>query len=339
MEREKRLETEREFIQKSLNAVDDIFYYVDTEGNFQRWNETLSELTGYNDEEIGAMNALDFFDGEHRSVIEEAMRDILKNGSNVTEAAITTKDGEQITHEFRGVRMTNDAGEPTGIIGISRDITARKKREAKLVAERDRLDEFAGIISHDLCNLLGTAEGWMDVVRADCDSPHIDDIEITIDRAQKLIDDLLTLARNGDTVGEFEPFPLKPLIDECQQILPDDQATVVIDENLTISANECRLQQLFENLFMNSVDHGGDDITITIGRCDGGFYVADDGIGIPEIMREDIFDPGYSTDDDGTGLGLRIVQQIVEAHEWEIEATESENGGAKFEITSVDVVE
>ena len=337
MEREQTLESEREFVQKSLNALEDIFYYVDTEGDFQRWNQTLSELTGYGDEEIGAMNALDFFEGDHRESIKTAMGNILQTGSNVTEAAITTKDGRQITHEFRGVRMTNDAGEPTGIIGIARDITTRKRREADLMAERDRLDEFAGIISHDLCNLLGAAEGWLEVVQAECDSAHVDDVANAIDRSQAVINDLLTLAQKGDTIGCIEPVPLTALVEECWQVVPDDQATLVVDDDRTISADRSRLRQLLENLFMNAVEHGSDDVSISVGGVDDGFYVADNGVGIPDSERDRIFEGGYSTAQDGTGFGLRIVKQIVDAHGWEIAATDSDSGGARFEITGVEV--
>jgi signal transduction histidine kinase len=69
---------------------------------------------------------------------------------------------------------------------------------------------------------------------------------------------------------------------------------------------------------------------------DGSFYVADTGPGVPESEREDIFEAGYSTTGDGTGFGLRIVEQIADAHGWEITVTENEQGGARFEFTGVE---
>ena len=72
---------------------------------------------------------------------------------------------------------------------------------------------------------------------------------------------------------------------------------------------------------------------------DEGFYVADDGPGIPREQRTDVFESGYSTVSDGTGFGLAIVQEVVEAHGWSIRVTESTAGGARFEVTGVDVVE
>ena len=78
---------------------------------------------------------------------------------------------------------------------------------------------------------------------------------------------------------------------------------------------------------------------VTIPFChllEDGFYVEDDGPGIPEENRTDIFDSGYSTTGEGTGFGLSIVKRVAEAHGWDITVTESEVGGARFEITGVE---
>lgn len=110
-------------------------------------------------------------------------------------------------------------------------------------------------------------------------------------------------------------------------------AILDIESSSTLVANEDRLTRLFENLFRNSVEHGGDIPTIRVGTLDsGGFYVEDDGPGIPEKNREEIFDRGVTTEDDGTGFGLAIVDVIVGAHDWSITVTDSETGGARFEI-------
>jgi signal transduction histidine kinase len=77
-------------------------------------------------------------------------------------------------------------------------------------------------------------------------------------------------------------------------------------------------------------------VTVTVGRTESGFYVADDGAGIPESKRETVFEAGYSTDDDGTGFGLNIVRTVAEAHGWRVAVTEGSAGGARFEFTTVD---
>lgn len=338
-EREQRLESEREFTQKSLNTLNDIFYFVDVEGNFQRWNQTLPELTGYTDEEIGSMNALEFFEGEHRESIRSAIQDILETGLNVTEAAITTKDGQRIVHEFRGVRMTDDAGNPTGIIGIARDITARKEREADLRAERDRLDAFASIISHDLRNPLTVAGGRLKLAQAECDSDHLDDVANAIDRTQTLINDVLRLARSGDTVESMEPVSLPALAEECWGVIPAKEATLTVETSQTVSADQGGLRQLLENLLANAVEHGGEDVTVRIGALSDGFYIADDGVGIPDGEQDKILEPGYSLTEETTGFGLGIVKQLVDAHGWEIRITDSDDDGTRVEITEVNMLE
>jgi signal transduction histidine kinase len=79
-------------------------------------------------------------------------------------------------------------------------------------------------------------------------------------------------------------------------------------------------------------------VAVAVGDTDGGFYVADDGPGIPEEERDAVFEVGYSTEN-GTGIGLNIVRQVVDAHGWTVRATESAAGGTRFEITRVDIVD
>jgi len=78
------------------------------------------------------------------------------------------------------------------------------------------------------------------------------------------------------------------------------------------------------------------DVMVTVGVLTDGFYVEDDGPGIPPDRRDRVFDSGYTSAEDGTGLGLNIVERIVEAHGWEIAVTEGHDGGARFEITGVE---
>jgi signal transduction histidine kinase len=88
----------------------------------------------------------------------------------------------------------------------------------------------------------------------------------------------------------------------------------------------------------DAVEQGRRDVRVTLGALpDGeGFYVADDGPGIPPEKRDWVFESGHSTNRAGTGFGLAIVQQIAEAHGWDITTTESAAGGARFEVRGVE---
>ncbi|HZD44325.1 MAG TPA: HAMP domain-containing sensor histidine kinase, partial [Methanomicrobiales archaeon] len=88
-------------------------------------------------------------------------------------------------------------------------------------------------------------------------------------------------------------------------------------------------------LFRNAIEHVGRDVTVQVERIPNGVCVIDDGPGIAPEDRELVFQSGFTTDN-GTGLGLSIVQQIVEAHGWEINVYEANTSGSRFEITGLD---
>ena len=211
-----------------------------------------------------------------------------------------------------------------------------RARERELTEQNDRLEEFASIVSHDLRNPINVAEGRLELAATECDSEHLEHVGRAHERMRTLIEDLLTLAREGETVTDFEAVALTALVERCWANVETDEATLVTDTERTVQADKSRLKQLFENLIRNAIDHGGGDVTVTVGEMDTGFYVEDDGPGIPADEREAIFEAGYSTRADGTGFGLSIVKRIVEAHEWEIDVTDGDEGGARFEITGVE---
>jgi signal transduction histidine kinase len=179
----------------------------------------------------------------------------------------------------------------------------------------------------------------MELLADEVDSEHVEPIERSLSRMETLIEDLLTLAREGNDVDDPKPVDVAALARDAWETTDDGDGTlsVVLDE-FEIMADEARLRQLLENLFRNGVEHGGENVTITVGATPGGdgFYVADDGEGIPESEREKVFETGYTTTTDGTGFRLNIDAEIVDAHGRAVRAVESAEGGARFEITGVD---
>ncbi|QLG27368.1 PAS domain-containing protein [Halorarum halophilum] len=215
----------------------------------------------------------------------------------------------------------------------------RLTAEAELKQQNEQLNEFASVVSHDLRNPLNVAQGRLELAAEECDSDQLPHIDRALDRMATLIDDVLTLAREGVAVTDLVTVELAATLDKSWQYVETGDATLVMEMTHAIQADEGRLQQLFENLIRNAIDHGGPDVTITAGDLDTGFYVEDDGPGIPPNQREAVFEAGYSTSTNGTGFGLRIVKQIVDAHGWAIEATDGQEGGARFEITAVEIVD
>jgi signal transduction histidine kinase len=231
-----------------------------------------------------------------------------------------------------------------GIAGlvIGRQIVSRTRAREDLEAtfvelERanERLEEFASIVSHDLRNPLNVAEGRLELAREEYDSEDLDAVTRAHTRMNTLIEDLLTQAREGETVDETQLTDLVNLTENCWRNVATADATLMTDIDRRIHADESRLQQLLENLFRNAVEHVCEDVTITVGEMEGGFYVEDDGPGIPENQRDEVFDAGYSTTDEGTGFGLSIVKQVAQAHGWDVHVSAGSSEGARFEITGV----
>ena len=216
----------------------------------------------------------------------------------------------------------------------------RKRAEAELQRERDRHEEFTSVVSHDLRNPLNTAMGHIDLVGTDDD--HLAAVNDSLSRMETLIDDLLTLARDGTRVEELTAVNLADLSREAWGTAETRDADLTADvDRAVIRADRSRIRQLLENLFRNAVDHGGADVTVRVGTLpdESGFFVEDDGPGIPASEREQVFESGFTTSDNGTGFGLRIVEEIVAAHEWTVTACEGSEGGARFEIESVEFVD
>ena len=260
-----------------------------------------------------------------------AQRDSVRNEE------VSLRDGRTLARSYEPIELPDGFGH----LWVYRDITDRKDRERALTQERDRLDEFAGVVSHDLRNPLNVAQGRLEFVQEECDSEHLDAIATALHRIERITEDVLWLAREGRAVGELTPIALERAIDDAWTLVTDDVASAELryasdDGPLpTIEADDDRLYQLLENLFRNALDHGGEDVVVTVGTVNDGFYIEDNGPGIPEAEREDVFNAGYSTKETGTGFGLNIVEQIAEAHGWEISVTEGADGGARFEISGV----
>ena len=165
---------------------------------------------------------------------------------------------------------------------------------------------------------------------------YLYDVETAHDRMETLIEDLLALAQSGRQIDEIESVELGDIAKKCWTVIDAGTATLDVSEcqSLIIEADRKRLRQLLENLYRNAIEHGGEDVTISVGVLpdETGFYVEDDGTGIPPESLERLVEPGYSTREDGSGLGLTIVADVVRAHGWELVVTDSERGGARFEI-------
>jgi PAS domain S-box-containing protein len=212
---------------------------------------------------------------------------------------------------------------------------ARTKREREIAQRNKRLNEFASVVSHDLRNPMNVASAHAELARSvDDDEQHLDKIDESLRRMERLIEDLLARAR-GERDIEREAVELAATAREAWGAVHTADASLTVADDASMDADPDRLTQLFENLFRNAIEHAGADVSVRVGTCSDGFYIEDDGPGIPETERDEVFEQGVTSSEDSTGYGLSIVADIVDGHGWSIAATDSENGGARFEITDI----
>ncbi|GAA0522069.1 PAS domain S-box-containing protein [Halorubrum aquaticum] len=283
-----------------------------------------------------------FLDRVHDEDVDRVERAMARasNGEHVRIEYRVNKSAElQSWVESRCTPVVDDGGETEFISGFSREITDRKYYEASLVEKNEQLERFASTVAHDLRNPLNVADGNVDLAREDDDSPYLETSARALAQMDDLIDDLLTLAKQGTAIDDRSPVGFESLVRSSIEDLLLPEATLEIVGSGTLRCDPDRTAEAFGNLFRNALDHGGESVTVTVGvlEAGNGFYVEDDGPGIAPSERETVFERGHTTSEHGSGLGLAIVDRIVTAHGWEIEIAEGTDGGARFEVIGPDL--
>lgn len=325
-----------------LDNVDDSIFFLSVESEqgeytfqFERLNNAYEEQTGITTAEVRGKTQIDVFGAELGADLRANYRECAETAESMAyEEEVPVETGARFWETIL-TPVTAD-GEVSRIIGITRNITERVKRERQLQTQKEQLDEFASVVSHDLRNPLSVAQGRVELLADDSDSEHVPPIRRSLDRMEELIADTLTLAREGQVVTDPERIDLVTLVGMCWSNVRTAEATIEVEDTVTIEGDRGRLRQVFENLFRNAIQHGGPAVTVRVGqRGEHGLYVEDTGPGIPAEAREDVFDPGHTSTTEGTGFGLTIVRRIAEAHGWEVAITDGPSGGARFEFTGV----
>jgi PAS domain S-box-containing protein len=332
--------TQRRSVQKRYQTLTekstDLIFVLDHEGTINYASPSVGTLLGVPAADVAGMDAFRFVHDDDREEVVDAFERTRDNPGEKLRVEYRVADADGQWRFLEGVgRNLLDNDFVDGIVINARDITERKDRERELERANEQLEQFASVVSHDLRNPINVARGHLDIVRETGSTESIDEIEVSLDRMETIVDDVLSLARQGKSIGDTEPVEIESVARDAWSHVDTVDATLVVDGDRTVQADPDRLLQLFENLFRNAIDHGRDDVTVTVGVEHGRFYVADDGPGIPESEREDVLESGYTTAETGTGFGLAIVTQIAEAHGWTVEVTESPDGGAQFDVHGI----
>lgn len=189
----------------------------------------------------------------------------------------------------------------------------------------------ASVFAHDIQNPLQLARGYLELAEQSDDPGHYETIRTALDRIETMANGLASLARAEEQIPNRVPVHLATAAREAWTTIEAPDATLNVEGECSVTVNEDTFQQLLENLYQNAVAHAGADVTVRVGCHQTGFYVEDDGPGIPAEDREQVFEWRYSSAD-RSGIGLSIVDRIAQLHGWDLEITEGQTGGARFEF-------
>ncbi|MFB6202224.1 MAG: sensor histidine kinase [Halorhabdus sp.] len=271
----------------------------------------------------------------------EDERQIIDEGKTIDDE-VESSFGEEATGTYA---LTTKApwqdrrGNVIGLFGITRDISELKQLENQLNTQNQRLRRLTTMVSHDIRNPLSVALGRLELARETGATEHFDAIETALERVESLVTDVLHVTDMGVPVTDPDRLRIGPAARSAFDGVETRGMELVVADDTRIFADRGRLVLLFETLFENASEHARSDgtpVTVTVGQLEAaeGFYVADDGDGIPPQRRSEVFEPRLSAAAE-SGIGLSRVAAIADAHNWSVSITDSEDGGARFEFEGV----
>jgi PAS domain S-box-containing protein len=355
------------FLDSIVENIPNMIFIKDAEElRFVRFNKAGEDLLGNSREDLIGKNDYDFFPKEQADFFTQKDREVLtgKKVVDIPEEPIQTRiKGERSIHTKK-VPILDAKGEPKYLLGISEDITERRKLEAQLMnAQRmEAVGTLAGGIAHDFNNMLavilGNAELALDDVKEDGARDNLKQILRASKRSRDLVKQILAFSRKSE--GQKKTLKLSRLVRETVELLRGSvPSTITIGLDITtdrdsIVADPSQIQQVLMNLSTNAVhsmeDHGG---TLSIGLSEMTFKkeetmpdssmqpgqyvvltVADTGTGISEDITHKIFEPFYTTKEQGqgTGMGLAVVFGIVKECEGAITVESAVGKGSTFKV-------
>lgn len=321
-------------------TASDAILRIDDSSTITYANPATEQLFGYTQDELQGASLTKLMPDQFREKHLDAIDRYLQTGERQLDWTGVQLPGRHKTGTKIPLSITFGEFEQNNqrfFTGILRDITERVERNEDLERQIEYLDEFAGTVAHDLRNPLNILVGRLELASQERDSDNIETALTTANRMEELLDDLLQFARLGQGIDKTEPIVLEDSVDSVRRAVENEAVTIETDVDAKpILGSPRSILTLLENLFRNAVEHGGSEVLIRVVRLDDGFSVEDNGPGIPEENREEVFEPGYTTKNGGTGFGLNIVEKIVDAHGWQIAVTRGDHGGARFEITGVE---
>jgi PAS domain S-box-containing protein len=326
------LREERQFVEAALDALQDVFYVTDADGQLLRWNEAATEVTGYDDAELASMDVTALFADTDAERILASIKTVLDDGTDVIEATLVTKHGCARPYEFRGQRL-NVTDSPR-MVGIGRDITQKKERKRQLQA----LEQW---LRHNIRNDVNVIRGIAENIHQE----RIGDIDESVRCIERRADHLLEQADRERRIVEILTGPPDPvsvdltdlierrIADLCERYPAADIDIVDAGANVVVSALP-DVTAAVDELVTNAVEYA-DSVSpvVRIGVVDDGdrglIRVTDDGPGIPDVERNTLrLDREIDQLHHSSGLGLLFVYWVTRLSGGEITITDNDSGGS-----------
>ncbi|MBN1288210.1 MAG: PAS domain-containing sensor histidine kinase [Actinobacteria bacterium] len=353
-----------EDIYKSLvESSPDALSFHSIDGTFIKASPRMAELLGFdNEDQLVGRTVYDFISNESVDRAKQSVATILVEQGRVEnrEYKILRKDGSCFIADASASIVQDSLGEPRAVIAVIRDITPRKKLEEKLKALNTELEDYAHTVSHDLSgpitNIIVAGKMACEMLDGLPDCEQKQDMEQVLEaikyqgkKAHEMTRDLLSLAEAGQIPYYVEDVSLSNVMNGITKafsgwVEENDIKIVVGDDLGSIKANPTQIYQLFASLFRNAVQHGkADEPVIEVRRLaaeekgEHRFLFRDNGPGIPEGIINDLFHPFVKSGYENTGVGLSIVEKIVNVYDGEIKAYNHD--GACFEFSLKEPVE
>jgi PAS domain S-box-containing protein len=367
-DREETIERQRDQLQAELDEVferiDDGFFALDEEWQFTYVNEYAERLLDADRADLFSGPLWEVSPELRESETADAFRRAVETQNHVSH--------EEYVEPLAAWLEFHAYPSESGLSVYVRDVSDRKRREQRLEEQNERLESFASMLAHELRNPLSIGQIYLQSAE-DGDESAFERVADALDRMEDMIDVLLVMTRGGDASIDPDIVPLREAASEAWGEIGNEGGRLEVETDARVEVERHHLRHLLQNLFRNAVEHGStsprseahedavdhgstssrhtdDDavehgstnadgvLTVRIGPLEDGFYVEDDGSGVPEDDRERVFEAGYTTEDVGIGLGLTFIAQLAEIYGWECSLTESDEGGARFEFSNVTVV-
>lgn len=331
----------REILERSSDYV----LLVDKSGIIEYISPSVEPISGYDPESLVGSDALEHVHPADVDRVRDSFEQKLAQaGAEVTvEYRIETAAGDSKWVEARGANYLEDPV-VDGVLVTVREITQRKAYESQLEAQNRLLERLTRIVAHDLRTPVSAAQKLVPILRTELDdsgataTEALDRLAATLETVSDFTEHIPRLAKEGTRVERRQACDLETVARDVWNTVETPHLTLAVPDSRRLEGDPQRIQQVFQNLFENVVNHADPHTaqgatTVTIGTTATGFFVEDDGPGIDGVSTASAFDYGTTTADDGTGIGLAIVRTIVEAHGWDVAVTAGAEGGARFEIT------